>query len=250
MHRFAPCWLASPSPSLPPRQTGNSHGHRAGFGPLYAVAAARLAERGATIRTGAKMRRLERAGDRFRLLVDDQVIEADRVASTVPIRRIEALCNLPISEELETITLLTLFFSFSGESGFDEAVIYNFSHKGAWKRLTMYSDFYGRNEGREYFAVEVISNHLDGSVSEAESDFRSHVAENGLFIGDLKLEGSQFLENAYPVYRARADLTAANALKALKAIGIESFGRQGGFNYQPTARVSTLEAEAALRAGI
>jgi hypothetical protein len=140
-----------------------------------------------------------------------------------------------------------LYFSFSGERGFTEAILYNFSHTGAWKRLTVYSDFYGRHDDREYFAVEVISNHIKGSVADAEADFRSHVAANGLFLGDLRLEGNQFLENAYPIYKDRADRTAAKAIDALKAFGIESFGRQGGFNYQPTARVSTLEAEAALR---
>ena len=32
----------------------------------------------------------------------------------------------------------------------------------------------------------------------------------------------------------------------LREWGVESFGRQGGFQYQPTARVSTKEAEVAL----
>ncbi|MGO4677138.1 NAD(P)-binding protein [Bosea sp. 2YAB26] len=220
---------------------------REGYGHLYAVAAARLAIRGASIVTHARMLRLEKRDGHFCLALDDKVILAERVISTIPLMRIEALCNLPISDKLETITLLTLYFSFSGERGFGEAILYNFSHKGAWKRLTVYSDFYGRRGDREYFAVEVIANHIQGSVVKAEKDFRDHVAANGLFAGDLKLEGSHFLENAYPIYKGRADQKAAKAIQALRAMGIESFGRQGGFNYQPTARVSTLEAEAALR---
>ena len=94
--------------------------------------------------------------------------------------------------------------------------------------------------------VEVIANHIGHSVDRAEADFRAHVAANGLFSGDLRLEGSQSLENAYPIYRNGADESAAEAVRALRAFGIESLGRQGGFNYQPTARVSTIEAEAAL----
>jgi hypothetical protein len=69
----------------------------------------------------------------------------------------------------------------------------------------MYSDFYGRTRGREYFGVEVIANHIGKSVLRAEADFRAHVTANGLFHGDLKLEGSQFLENAYPIYSDGAD---------------------------------------------
>lgn len=220
---------------------------REGFAHLYAAAAKALSKRGAEIVTGAKLDRIEKLGNRFALFADGGVIVADRIVSTIPIRRLQALCSLPVSQELETITLLALYFSFDGARGFDEEIIYNFSYNGAWKRLTMYSDFYGRAHGREYFAVEVIANHIDGSVARAEADFRSHVAANGLFRGDLKLEGSQFLENAYPIYRNGADDSAAEAIAALKAFGIESFGRQGGFNYQPTARVSTLEAEAALQ---
>jgi hypothetical protein len=220
---------------------------REGFEALYAIAAATLSARGVSFLMGAKLDRIEKLDNRFVLFREGRAIVADRVVSTIPIPQLQALCNLPVSQQLETITLLALYFSFDGARGFDEEIIYNFSYDGAWKRLTMYSDFYGRAQGREYFGVEVIANHIGKSVARAEADFRAHVAANGLFCGDLRLEGSQLLDNAYPIYRNGADESAAEAVKALKAFGIESLGRQGGFNYQPTARVSTIEAEAALR---
>ena len=223
---------------------------REGFAPLYAAAAASLTARGTSFLLGAQIDRIEKVGERFVVLCDDRAIMADRIVSTIPIPRLQALCNLPVSPGLQTITLLALYFSFDGIRGFDEEIIYNFSHNGSWKRLTMYSDFYGRAHGREYFGVEVIANHIGKSVAQGEADFRAHVAANGLFRGDLRLEGAQFLDNAYPIYRDGADESAADAVKALKAFGIESFGRQGGFNYQPTARVSTIEAEAALRRSV
>jgi hypothetical protein len=55
------------------------------------------------------------------------------------------------------------------------------------------------------------------------------------------------LGNAYPIYTDQADEHAASAVVALRKLGIESIGRQGRFDYQPTARDSTLKAEAALR---
>jgi len=220
---------------------------REGFEALYATAAATLSARGVSFLMGSKLDRIEKLDNRFVLFREGRAIVADRVVSTIPIPQLQALCNLPVSQQLETITLLALYFSFDGARGFDEEIIYNFSYDGAWKRLTMYSDFYGRAQGREYFGVEVIANHIGKSVARAEADFRAHVAANGLFCGDLRLEGSQLLDNAYPIYRNGADESAAEAVKALKAFGIESLGRQGGFNYQPTARVSTIEAEAALR---
>ena len=103
----------------------------------------------------------------------------------------------------------------------------------------MYSDFYGRVDGREYFGVEVIADRLRASVEDAERDFRQHTSKNGLFDGELRLEGTHTLTNAYPIHREVAEL---------REWGVESFGRQGGFQYQPTARVSTMEAEAALPA--
>lgn len=220
---------------------------REGFASLYAGATEALSARGVDFLTGTRLVRIEKLERGFVLFRDEGALVADRIVSTIPIPRLQALCNLPVSQELETITLLALYFSFDGARGFEEEIIYNFSYDGAWKRLTMYSDFYGRAQGREYFGVEVIANHIGHSVDRAEADFRAHVAANGLFSGDLKLEGSQFLENAYPIYRNGADESAAEAVRSLRAFGIESLGRQGGFNYQPTARVSTIEAEAALR---
>jgi hypothetical protein len=168
------------------------------------------------------------------------------VVSTIPLERIQNLCGLPSDEKLLTVTLISLFFSFLGDRGFKDCILYNFSHTGAWKRLTVYSDFYGKSVGREFFAVEVNADHVSSSVETAEQDFRRHVSENGLFVGDLKLEGSHIVSNAYPVYTEKADEKAAMAIAALRGFGIESFGRQGGFDYQPTARVSTLQVEAAL----
>jgi hypothetical protein len=144
---------------------------------------------------------------------------------------------------------MTLFFSFAGDRGFTYSILYNFAHAGSWKRLTVYSDLYGRADGREYFAVEVNADLVSGSVETAEQDFRRHVCENGLFAGDLRLEGHHIVSNAYPVYAEGADEQAAKIIAALRARGIESFGRQGGFDYQPTARDTTLKAEAALRRG-
>ena len=67
-----------------------------------------------------------------------------------------------------------------------------------------------------------------------------------MFRGDLKLEGSHVLTNAYPIYSKGAAQNAAQAIARLKSFGIESIGRQGGFNYQPTARVSTIDVETAI----
>ena len=217
-----------------------------GFGCLYQGAAQRLEREGVVFLLGAKMQGLEKKGEEFFLDLGSRRVAAKRVVSTIPLEHSQKLCGLQSEERLLTVTLISLFFSFSGDRGFKDSILYNFSHSGSWKRLTVYSDFYGKSAGREYFAAEVNAGHVRGSIEIAEQDFRRHVSENGLFVGDLKLEGSHTVANAYPVYTDKADEQAANVIARLREFGVESFGRQGGFDYQPTARVSTQQVEAAL----
>jgi len=220
---------------------------REGFNYLYQAAVQRLERCGVAFLLGTKLRSLEEKDGVFFLETERGRVSTKRVVSTIPLERIQNLCGMPSEERLMTVTLMSLFFSFAGDRGFAYSILYNFSLNGSWKRLTVYSDFYGKADGREYFAVEVNGDLVSGSVEAAEQDFRRHVAENGLFAGDLRLEGRHTVSNAYPVYAEGADEQAANIIAALKALGIESFGRQGGFDYQPTARDTTLKAEAALR---
>jgi NAD(P)-binding Rossmann-like domain len=219
---------------------------REGFAALYAVAVARLKAEAVDVCLGAEMTSITKVGDGFELKLKDKTIAAGRIISTIPIERSIELCRIESGPRLETITLIGLFFSFAGDRGFRQSIIYNFSHRGAWKRLTMYSDFYGAVGNREYFGVEVIASDAGGSIQNAESDFREHAQANGLFIGELRLEGSRVLNHAYPIYRQGAAQNAAEAIGRLRSFGVESLGRQGGFNYQPTARSSTVEAEEAL----
>jgi protoporphyrinogen oxidase len=237
-------WVMPAPKSAPNQQLARP---REGFSYLYQGAVQRLERCGVTFLLGVKMHGLQKKDGVFFLEAGGRRVAASRVVSTIPIERIQNLCGMPSDNRLLTVTLISLFFSFSGDRGFKDSVLYNFSHTGSWKRLTVYSDFYGKSDGREFFAVEVNADHVLGLVETAERDFRRHVSENGLFVGDLKLEGSHVVSNAYPVYTDKADKQAAAAIAALRARGIESFGRQGGFDYQPTARVSTLKAESALR---
>jgi len=66
--------------------------------------------------------------------------------------------------------------------------------------------------------VEVNADHVSGSVEIAAKDFRQHTSENGLFTGDLRLEGSHTISNAYPIYTDKADERAANAIASLRTL--------------------------------
>jgi protoporphyrinogen oxidase len=219
---------------------------RGGFTDLYRDAVERLTNNGATFLLGSKVTGVEKKDGSFVIDIGQKIAIASRVISTIPLYQAEIICGITPVTQLHTVTLMSLFFSFSGGRGFKQTILYNFSHEGAWKRLTVYSDFYGPAAGREFFAVEVNADHIDGSVEQAAEDFRRHTAKNGLFTGDLRLEGSHALSNAYPIYTESAGEKAEGAIARLRAFGIESIGRQGAFDYQPTARDTTLKAEAAL----
>jgi len=221
---------------------------RSGFAELYEPARQRLEQAGAHFALGTRLEGIvRREGGGFDIRAEGQSLAtASRVVSTIPLPRAQALCGLAAEARLKTVRLISLFYSYQGDRGFDQPVLFNFSHHGAWKRLTMHSDFYGRANGREYFGVEVNADHVSGSVEGAHEDFRSHTAANKLFLGDLRLEGSHVLDGAYPVYTEHAAQRAEQAIQDLANMGVESFGRQGGFDYQPTARVSANQAEASL----
>lgn len=219
---------------------------RAGFAELYAPAVRRLEASGTEFRLGAAPDRIRREGSGFAVDVEGTTIRADRLVSTIPVDRVAELCGIPVTAPLPTVTLISLFYSFDGARGFDDPILYNFSHGGAWKRLTVYSDFYGRHDGREYLGVEVVSGPTARTVEQADADFRAHTAANGLFTGGLAVEGGHVLDHAYPIYTEGAAERATATVAALRAWGVESFGRQGAFEYQPTARVSTVHAEEAL----
>ncbi|QGY04190.1 NAD(P)-binding protein [Methylobacterium mesophilicum SR1.6/6] len=219
---------------------------QAGFDALYSVAASTLRERGTVFELGQRVDRICKINNGFLLKLGDREVIARRIISTIPINLALAACGMEPDPGLSSVSLISLYFSFCGERGFDCSILYNFSNDGSWKRLTVYSDFYGRVNGREYFGVEVIASHAGNSISLAEQNFRDHVSHNKLFAGNLQFEGGQFVHCAYPVYTDNAQEKAEAAGRRLRSFGVESFGRQGGFDYQPTARVSTLTAEANL----
>jgi protoporphyrinogen oxidase len=229
--------------------SGRSLGRpRAGFAGTYEKAGDALRARGVRIETAAGIRSVSRDGNGMLQVVADRfAARSATVVSTVPLPVIGEWCNLPCEASVRCANLVTLFYSFEGRRGFDRNILFNFTRDGLWKRLTMHSDCYGKADGREYFSVEVVQNGKPAVAEPFDQDFSGHVRRMGLFDGDLRLEGMRLTTSAYPVYLDGATAAANRMIQSLKDFGILSFGRQGGFDYQPTAYVSTVTAERALR---
>jgi protoporphyrinogen oxidase len=224
---------------------------REGFGALYALARASLQGQGVIFSLGERLQSVMKEGREFRIRTLASDVIAKRLISTIPLAAMLKLCGIDGCGSLPTIGLISLFFSFRGARGFRTSVLYNFSATGRWKRLTMFSDFYDLAEDREYFGVEV--NDWDTKqtpnsdpVRDAREDFIADSKRKGLFDGDLRFEGVHCLPNAYPAYWEGATGAAKRALAALQEMGVESIGRQGAFDYLPTARQVTQAVEARL----
>ncbi len=221
-----------------------------GFGPLYAPIRTTLESQGVTFSLGTQISAVKRIDGVFHVDTDKGTFRSRRLFSTLPVRPMLKLCGLGDQPLLQAVELASLFYSFEGKRGFDQSIFYNFSPGGRWKRITLFSDFYGKADGREYFLLEVNKRADDEMIDTFDADFRADIAAKGIFAGDLRLEGSRTLKNAYPIYVAGAAEAAEAALNDLRAMGIESFGRQGGFDYLSTVSAATRTARAAIsRAG-
>jgi protoporphyrinogen oxidase len=217
---------------------------RAGFGELYKVARETLEREGTNFALGETIRSIIRHEDLFQVDTDRSVITCDRIISTIPVSRAYRLCGFDGVAPLPASRLISLFFTFAGYRGFLSNVLYNFADRGSWKRLTMFSDFFGKVEGREYFGAEVICNEQVMEAADgARASFLTDIEEKGLFKGTLDFVGFHELDNAYPIYLHGAIDNADRMIASLQAFGVESLGRQGAFDYLPTARQVTLAVE-------
>lgn len=236
-------------------RTGESAGNanrsfarpRSGFAELYAIAQTSLERDGATFALGQSLASVRRHGDSFTVTTGSMDVTTPRIVSTIPLDRAGQLCGATGGEQLPYSRLITLFFSFAGDRGFASTILYNFSLRGAWKRITMFSEFFGRSDGREYFGVEVVATEYGApTAEEAAAAFQADVQRQGIFKGELAFEGAHVLDHAYPVYVHGAIAQADQMMAALKALGVETMGRQGAFDYLPTARQVTLAVEKAM----
>ena len=207
-----------------------------------------LAGLGVALRLGEGVVGVAASKEGFILQTARRRIRAKRLISTIPLDQAAALFGVTNASPLPYGGLATLYFSFEGDRGFSAPILYNFAKGGNWKRLTVHSDYYGDRNGREYFSLEVPLRMAPSNYKELAASFRRDTASVGLFKGDLRLEGGDFLSTAYPIYLPGASERAAGLIGSLKALGVESGGRQGRFEYLPTAKLTAQRTLAALHA--
>jgi protoporphyrinogen oxidase len=227
------------SPTLDPVDQANYVRPKNGFGALYGEIENKLVQQGVRVFKERKIESIKRLKDGFEI----DGIRYDRVISTIPIPTLAKYLALPLKAQFECINLVSLFYRFRGNAGFTSTVLFNYSLDARWKRLTMFSSYYGKAEnGDEYFTVECISGNASSGDPASENiewlrkDFEEHTRSLGLFQGSLTFQGSVITRNAYPVFRVSEMTNISKAKADIEALGIGMIGRQGAFEFLSSAQ--------------
>ncbi len=215
-----------------------------GFGSAYRTVQAELQKDGVHVQTGTTITSIQKHGSRFHVhFADDSTERYDLVVSTIPISTMMHLVGKSRGCPPETINLISLCYQFRGNTGLQAGMLCNFTQQGDWKRLNLFSSYYGQANGNEYFVVECTARRNDPRDPDyMQHSFEDHIRNFPLFNGDLQFKGSVVTQNAYPLLRQHDLAWAKSAKQELAEMGIVVAGRQGQFAYinaDQTARNST-----------
>jgi protoporphyrinogen oxidase len=210
-----------------------------GFDVVYGFIAAALAARGVRVRLGARVDAIVRGEDFFDVVVDGESTRYDRVVSTMPLPSMAALLGLGDAAGIEHLTLISLFYRFRGTITTPAHYLYNFTPHAGWKRLVLFSSYYGEHDGDHYFTVECTRRDIGpSSIPDAAADFEAHLDRLSFFAGTARLVGSCVTPSAYPLLTHGHRDSVEPLRRAIASSGIEMAGRQGTFRHLTSHQVA------------
>lgn len=208
---------------------------REGYQAIFEPIVARLKAQGVSLSFGEELVSLKREGGLFCVATPAGRSLAEVVVSTIPL---DTLHNVMFNSAsgLVSLDMTTLFVSAGHLAPSVGNVLFNFHHRGRWKRATIYSRIYPQPATtREFFAVETtIPPFAVVDPQGIFTDFKAHLMELGL-AEDLVLEGYEHVEHCYPLYTPGSRNLLAKAAARIADQGIILAGRQGRFEYLPTS---------------
>ncbi|MAT73178.1 MAG: hypothetical protein CMJ58_27140 [Planctomycetaceae bacterium] len=185
---------------------------------------------GAEVHLGTAVESVARSGGEFTVTSNLGERKYDRVISTIPMPAMLRLIGRTPAVEIENRDLISLFYT--GKFRNPGNAFFNFTMSGRWKRITVFSKFYGPHRGQDYFTVEVTSQDTSPAAVEAACrDFEDHAREFNLLEGSPELQGTFVTPRAYPLYRAGQLAAVEREKQHLRDFGIDLVGRQGNYEY-------------------
>lgn len=219
-----------------------------GFPAVYERIHEQLLSDGVEVRLGCAVDAVRREGEGYRVWLDGKVEEFDLVVSTLPIPVMLRLVGAAPDMEFDNLHLLSLFYRGRVRPG--GSALYNFSAEGRWKRITVFSRYYGRKGGTDYLTVEVSTRDISPpSLQALREDFERHAAGLGMFEGRPEYVGDQVTPRAYPVFRVGDPERVAAERAKLARYGIPLIGRQGDHVYLSSQGVAQRAAALAAQVG-
>ena len=204
-----------------------------GFSKVFEHIRSVLIGAGVTIECSQTIRQINRKPTGgFTITTDLANYECDRLISTIPIDQLVSCFDTSsVAYSPEYMSLISLFYTYEGDLGFDGTYLYNFTKTGSWKRLDTFSKYYGESTPH-YFAVECTSRDGDGRTIEGERHaFEAHTSSLPVLKGKLRFQGGYLTHNAYPFFRKGSREQVQALRDYAKSQGVEFTGRQGAFAY-------------------
>ncbi len=206
-----------------------------GFDRVWTPMRAALEARGVRFALGRPVEAVTISDSGACVTAGGETFRAARAVGAMPIDALHrAATGTPSG--LRALDLMTLFVSAGALHEGAGNVLFNFHAEGRWKRATVYSRLYPERRGaRDFMAVEITL--PPGAAPDPEAAFADtarHLGALGL-AGDLRLEGVDVIESAYPLYELGFAATRDAAIARIVAAGVIPVGRQGRFDYLPTS---------------
>lgn len=203
---------------------------REGFGFLYGRIRELLEQSGVRVHLNCPLQFIRKVAKGYELQLGEHVHHYDEVVSTVPIPVLLRLAGESLQSRVEHMGLLSLFYR--GMFLPEAAVLCNFTYESRWKRLCVFSYYYGRSGGEDFLTVEVTGSDLSPARQrELSADFEEHAMRHRLFRERPRLLSAVVTEHAYPIFRRGHTENVQRESELLGCLGIRTVGRQGNHKY-------------------
>ncbi|MBC8145434.1 MAG: FAD-dependent oxidoreductase [bacterium] len=218
-----------------------------GFDVAYGFVAEQLRQCGVRLRMDTTVKTIKRSGSGFVIGANGSDEYYDRVIATIPITSLVESLGI-VAEPVEHMSLLSLFFRFSGEITEPGHYFVNFTSHPSWKRLVVFSRYYGTVDGDHYFTVECTRrNPTAQDLATTSIDVAEHLRTLAFLDGNAQYVGGSITPNAYPLLRRGHVEKLAAIKRAVEEQGIELIGRQATFRHQSSQQVGVDAQLAAAR---
>lgn len=214
-----------------------------GFAVMYKQIEENLKKSGCNLILGEIITKVNRQEKKIETSTGN-IIAYDYLLSSMPLKNFGDICNEPFNGILKHKELYSLFYEAPIDVVEDCYVLFNFSEKGVWKRITFHSNYYNvaknsiTDKVRHYFVVESMP---EGDMIESknilellDTDLKNTFTNTRWAdkFSKAKLIGHHFTKNAYPIFDLEFDRSKVIEFKTkLEQDNIFLVGRQGEFEY-------------------